>query len=166
MKKQIFFLTSVVCATFFSSSAQVNSEKHTIIQTSTHTAKAAIHPAILANFSIAYPNATDATWVRHGNGCFVNFVSDDIRYNVFLNKKGKTVSMVRSYEPGKLSPAVYNLVNNYLRNSTGCSTIGLVQEVTTDAGMAYLVDVNSESGWKVLRIANNEIDVYQEHTRK
>lgn len=161
MKKQFFFLTVILIAAFSTAQAQANVEVITAISTAAYAVKATVHPAILANFQMQYPNATEDSWAVNGHGYLVNFKTGSILYHAFLNKKGQVKSQIRYYHEKDLPARVLNIV----KRSGGYFTIGLIREVTTQAGTAYLVTIDEGARWKVIRVVGNEMDVFEEHNK-
>ena len=81
----------------------------------------------------------------------------------FLDKKGKVISQIRYYHEKELPAEVHRVVSDFIRYNSDCQTIGLVREIITGAGTAFLVTVNGATGWKVLRVKGNELDIFEEH---
>ena len=160
MKKQFLLLTSVLIAVCFTAQSQL---QPVVLSEgpAEHFAKSAIHPAILANFQSRYPNASDDAWAKTENGYLVNFVYDNIQHNVFLNKKGKMTSQIRFYSEKELPTTIRDRVTDLY----SCFTIGAVKEVTTKNSIAYLVTISNATSWKVIRIAGDEMDVFEEHNK-
>lgn len=160
MKKQFFLLASVIMVGCLTARSQF---KPVVLSegTAEHPAKTAVHPAIIANFHSHYPNAGDEAWAKTEKGYLVNFISNSIRYNVFLNKKGRMTSQIRFYSEKELPAAVRERVTDCYN----CFTIGSVKEVTTDNSVAYLVTISSATSWKVIRVAGDEMDVFEEHKK-
>jgi hypothetical protein len=160
MKKQFFLLTSILIAALFTSQAQF---KPVVLSEmpAEHYAKVTIHPAITANFHSQYANVSDDAWAETENGYLVSFSSNGIRYNTYLNKKGKMTSQIRFYSEKELPVTVRDRVMDFY----SCFTIGTVKEVTIKNSIAYLVTINNATSWKVIRVAGNEMDVFEEHKK-
>lgn len=159
MKKHSFLLPAAVFAAFFTSQAQFTQAALTEPNTE-HHAKATVPLMVQGRFQIAYPNVTDDTWILERDGYFVNFISQDgVHCNVWLNKKGKMSSQIRYLNEAGLPAGVRQQVNNL----GGCYTIGSIKEVTTKLGTVYLITLRGANDWKVMRVAGNEMDVYEEH---
>ena len=165
MKKHFLFLTGVLFTAIMSAHAQltpiVQTEKYE--NTDEHLAKGAIDLLVMARFNEEHPNSSETTWTRKNKGYVVRFTSGGIKNMAFLDKKGKVTGQIRYYHANNLPADVYQLVTDFIHYSNGCHTIGAVQEVTTGAGTAYLVTVNGETEWKVLRVKGDELDVFEEH---
>ena len=56
-------------------------------------------------------------------------------------------------------------VRNQINHLNGCFTIGIIKEVTTVGGTAYLVTLLGEHDWKVMRIVGYEMEVLEEHIK-
>ena len=164
MKKHILFLTGILFTAAFSTFAQlkpiVQTEKFD--DTDEHLAKEAIDLRAMARFNEEHPNISDSKWHMQNKGYIVRFTSGSIKNVAFLDKKGKVTSQIRYYREQELPANVHRMVSDFIRYS-GCQTIGLVQEITTGAGTAYLVTVNGATEWKVLRVAGDELNVFEEH---
>lgn len=161
MKKHFFLLATVLSTMFFASWAQFRPTVLTEPSTE-HYAKANIPLMVQGEFRHAYPNATDDAWAKLKTGYFVNFSSQDgIHCNVWLNKKGKVIDQIRylteAYLPDRVLRQIHSLGS--------CISIGLVKEVTTELGTAYLVTIDEGATWKVLRISGDEMEVYENHKK-
>lgn len=163
MKKQSFFLTCVLLTAFFVSNAQVKpavlSDK--MDNEEEHLAKNAPNLVMMAKLHQEFPNATEESWSKMPNGYFVNFKSDGIVNHVFLNKKGKLTSKIRYYTEKDLPAKVLKTI----KGLDGCFTIGHCKEITTELGTAYLVTINGENYWRVMRVVGDEMDVFEEHKK-
>lgn len=160
MKKQTFILTSVLIAVCFIARAQVQ-QVLLLEKPGWHDARATIHPAITANFQSLYPNAHDEAWAQIKTGFTVDFISDGVSCKAFLNKKGKPTGTIRNLTESGLPPGV----QKQIRSLEGCFTFGSIKEVTTELGTVYLVTIIGADTWKVMRVAGNEMDVYEEHKK-
>lgn len=163
MKLQPYFLACVLSIAFFTSNAQLkpavltgtfNSEEEKL-------AKEAVSLVIMSKLHEIFPNTTDESWTKQKNGYYVNFKQDNITHEVFLNKKGRLTGQIRHISEKDLPANVLRLAKEF----DDCYTISFCKEVITDLGQAYLITINGKNNWKILRVVNNEIDIYQEHKK-
>jgi hypothetical protein len=163
MKKLSILLTCVLVTTFFASQAQVKPAvlNENLSSTDENLAKNAINLLIISKFHESFPVSSDEVWTKTNNSYMVTFTADKVLNRVFLDKKGKTTGQIRYYQENGLPATVRDMVKTF----GGCFTIGGVTEVSTEAGTVYLVNINEETSWKILRVAGDKMDVYEEHRK-
>lgn len=118
-------------------------------------------PKMIARFHAGFPGAKQESWMTSGKGATVRFVQDSIEHLVFLNKAGTCTSYIRYYKEKQLPAAVRNLI----RSCYFEYTIGRTQEVHHNGITAYLVTIDAPGEWKVIRIVDDDWDVYETHRK-
>jgi hypothetical protein len=163
MKKHFFLLSCILLSVSFASYAQIQPAVHTekMDNTEEYYAKNAIDLVVMAKFNKNYIDASNESWLKTPNGYKVDFTKDGIKHSVFLNKKGRMTSQISQLTEKNLPANVRNLI----KSLSGCFTIGHCREVTTEMGKAYLITVDYDTTWKVMRVVGDEMDVYEEYKK-
>lgn len=161
LSSNVTFLLLIAIAT--TAKAQVeNASLKELSFTSEHTAKSVADPKIVSKFQKLFPDAIDESWskTREG-GLSVTFYSNNIRELTFLNKHGNVESEIRYLSEKQLPGDVRSTVNfGYPLYSIKCG-----QEIHHSDIVAYLVTIERDHDWKVIRVINGETDVYEEYTK-
>jgi hypothetical protein len=163
MKKQSFLLTILIiafCNAVQAQASQVSFTK-TLLSSTGHASKVLLTNEVSAAFHHNYPTAKDVGWAETENGYLASFLFDNGHYSVFLDKKGKTTSQIRYGTQKDLPEAISQRV----RTAYDCNELGLVREVTTDGKMAYLITIDEKDSWKVIRVAGEYMEVWEEHVK-
>ena len=161
MKKQSLFLACMLIATFFTTHAQINSvlPAEKLISKRVNADKKPFSKSLLTKFQEDFPHATDEAWATTEKGYLVSFKITDIQYTVFLDINGLMTSQIRFYTEKYLPLAIRKqLIENY-----GCYTIRSVKEITSNNATAYLVTIENNLIWKVVRVIGREMDILEEH---
>ena len=163
MKKQPILLTCMLTGIIVTTHAQMNATLPAgeLNTTTAYTAKKPFSRSILRKFYEDYPSATNDAWATTENGYLVNFRVADIHYIVFLDQNGRMTSRIRFYREQHLPQTVRNQVKNYY----GCYNIRSVKEVTSNNTTAYLVTIEDNMLWKVVRVVGPEMDIIEEHNK-
>jgi hypothetical protein len=163
MKKLLFLLLCLAGTASVSTQAQIKPVTLTekIVNTEEHLAKEAIDLLVMAGFREQHPEVKNDAWARTENGFLVSYSIDDIHYNIFLNKKGKMTSQIRYYSERHLPSGVLDQVKNLY----SCFTVRSVREITTKNATAYLITIQDETSWKVIRVLADEMDVVEDHKK-
>jgi hypothetical protein len=160
--KTIFLLFIVTLIT-----TTTNAQKQMLLETAVfesstnHAAKANLDPRIIRKFHAEFPGVTNDKWIAANDGFSVRFTAHDIQNWVFLNKKGKILSQMRYYEVKNL-PAD---VRNQLKSVYYDYTIKGIIEIVCNNTKAYLVTVENESTWKVIRVLDRDMEVFEEYQK-
>ena len=110
----------------------------------------------LKNFSKTFKDADNASWEETGDGFKAEFTKEDIKTNVYFDRKGRWVANVRNYQEDKLPKEIRHRVKSVYYDYN----IFYVQEITVGEKMAYLVKIEDKSSVKTIRIADGEMDEY------
>ncbi|MGZ3940326.1 MAG: hypothetical protein ACXVBK_16255 [Flavisolibacter sp.] len=112
-------------------------------------------------FRKQFPSAADAQWYETSTGFVVHFSDVEIKNIVFLDKKGNTVGQL-SYCSEKDLPAN---VRQQVRSNYYDYSITFVKELTVGKAKAYLVTVEDKTSWKIIRVTEEGMDVFEEHIK-
>jgi hypothetical protein len=86
---------------------------------------------------------------------------DGITTRILYNKHGVCKRITRTYDETHLPSAVRSQV----KNSFPGYSIFNVTEVTANGKLAYLVNMKGENLWKIVRVVDEEMDVYKEYVQ-
>lgn len=116
---------------------------------------------VIRNFMKDFPGISGTAWSKNGSGYVVRFSANGIQHWAFLTRKGHCHGTMRYYHEEGLPAYVRTIVkSNYYD-----FTIASVKEVSTGSDTAYLVTIEDKATWKVVRIVDREMDIYEEHVK-
>ena len=121
-----------------------------------------VNDRIVKKFKKEFPGAMDAVWVQTKNGFIVRFISNGIQNWTFLNKGGNRLSTMRYYTETELPSDVRTQVKSTYFDFS----ISSVKEVNCNNLTAYLITIEDKTKWKVIRVVDGEMDVWEEHQKK
>lgn len=129
-----------------------------------------VHPAsktkdpnglVLNRFKIDFPGVTDDVWAKTINGFIVSFTFKGIQTTCFVTGRGVCENTIRYYSEAELPTEIRKGVKmEYLDYS-----IKSVKEVTHNNKIAYLVTIEDKTSWKVIRMVDGELDVWEDYIK-
>ena len=129
--------------------------------TTTSSKPTDVNDRALRNFKKNFSGVTDDVWAKTQDGYVVRFSSNGIQTQAFLTNRGHCQGCIRYYSEKELPADIRHLV----RSSYYDFTITSVKEVSVNKQTAYLVTIEDKTSWKVLRIVDGEMDVWEEHQK-
>jgi hypothetical protein len=120
-----------------------------------------VNGLVLNRFRVSFPDVTDDAWATTANGFFVTFTNKGIHTSAFVNSRGFCESIIRYYGEKDLPKDVRKTVKLECIDYS----IKSVKEVTHNNVTAYLVTVENQTSWKVVRVVNGQADIWEEHTK-
>jgi hypothetical protein len=129
--------------------------------TTSNTSAFTVSERVAKNFSKHFAAVSDAQWVKDANGFVVRFTSNGIQNWAYLTKQGHCYSTMRYYTENELPAAVREQVKSAYENFE----ITSVKEVQYDNVTSYLVTIADAKTWKVVRVINGELDVWESHQK-
>jgi hypothetical protein len=164
MKKAFFRMTGLfaLLVLTFAATAQTENQQpsENLVSATDHSGKALANNRVIDQFRKNFPGAVNESWVKTKEGFGVRFTSAGIAALVFLNRKGDVTGTIRYLTEKELPVDVRRQVKSTYYDYS----IKDVKEVTYDGIVAYLVTVDAENKWKVIRVVGGDMDVYEEHT--
>ena len=165
MKKIIFLtamlLPAIAITTTVHAQNKLALDNEKIIKAYEHGTKVLVSTRALRNFIKEFPSAIADTWIKTSTGFMVTFTLNGIQNRAFLTTRGNLESRIQYYTEAELPPDVRHIVKtNYYDYS-----ITTVKEVSTEEGTAYLVTIEFKNNWKVIRVVDREMDVWEEHQK-
>lgn len=114
------------------------------------------------NFTHKFAKASDISIFPHENTTVIYCMVDGIRNNILFSNKGQLIHTVRYYDPALLPAWVSAILDadfpDFIRKT--------VSEVTADGKTAYLVHLESARKYKIVRVMDNDWDIYQEFDKQ
>lgn len=166
MKK--FFLvvtglcTALIIATTATAQTTSQPSAENLVSITEHPGKDLADKRVLERFRKSFPDAANEVWMKTKEGGLgVRFSSAGIPQLVFLNRKGDCTGSVRYLTEKDLPSAVHRQVKSAYYDYR----IKDVREVTSDGIVAYLVTVEDDATWKIIRVVEDDMDVYEAHTK-
>jgi hypothetical protein len=120
-----------------------------------------VNDRALKNFKKYFADASADVWVKTPNGYVVRFTSNGISNTAFLSNHGNCQSCIRYFTEKELPGDIRQQVKSTYYDFVIISA----REVTYNAQTAYLVTIEDQTSWKVIRIVDGEMDVFEEHLK-
>jgi hypothetical protein len=124
-----------------------------------NTGAVTVSERVAKNFSKHFAAVNNAEWIKDANGFVVRFTSNGIQNWAYLTKQGHCYSTMRYYTENELPAAVREQVKNAYEGFE----ITSVKEVHYDHKTSYLVTITAAKTWKVVRVLDGELDVWESH---
>jgi hypothetical protein len=120
-----------------------------------------INGLVINRFRKEFPDASGALWAKTNTGFLVSFTSKGSSCHAYLSKHGILQGTIRYYGEKELVLDVHKRIQqNY-----PCLSITAVKEVSHGNTKAYFVTLEDTRTWKVIRIAGDEMDIWESHTK-
>jgi hypothetical protein len=119
----------------------------------------------LKNFKNSYKNASSEKWEKNEYGVTARFNLNGIDNIIYYDKKGNWQASIKNYGEDKLDRIVRGIVKSKYYDYK----ITLVQEVETTATNGtptYLVHIEGDVDFKIVRVSDGAMDVYEEYARQ
>ncbi len=119
----------------------------------------------LKDFKKSYKNPGDAKWVKSDHGVTARFNSNGIENVIYYDKKGNWQASLKGYFEDKLDKAVRAIVKQKYYDYK----ITYVQEVETGSTLGtptYMVHIESNDDFKIVKIYDGEMDIYEEFAKQ
>jgi hypothetical protein len=127
----------------------------------TNVSTNAISAKALKDFKKSYKNASGEKWAKSANGVTAQFTSNGIDNIVYYDKKGNWDASLKNYSEDKFDRNVRAIVKSKYFDYK----ITQVQEVETAATLGtptYMVHIEGDNDFKIIRVSDGEMDVYEE----
>jgi len=137
----------------------LNSKSKNLTKTASNTAD--INIKALKKFKKDFPGNTNDIWAKTNNGYVVRFTSNTVQNWAFLTRHGNCQISMRYYTEKELPASVRNQVKSTYYDFS----ITSVKEISNNKSTAYLVTIEDETTWKIIRVVDGEMDVLEEYTK-
>lgn len=100
-------------------------------------------------------------WLQTSSGPYASFLSEDVHYRVYYDKKGRWVASIKSYDEWHMPKDLRKLVRQayYDHKIVNCAEL---EVVASKGEPTYIVTVQDETGFKKLRIYGYNIEVLKD----
>jgi cbb3-type cytochrome oxidase subunit 3 len=125
----------------------------------------AISAKALKSFKNSYKDASGEKWEKNEYGATARFNLDGIDNIIYYDKKGNWRASIKNYGENKLDRTVRGIVKSKYYDYK----IMLVQEVETTATNGtptYMVHIEGDNDFKIVRVSDDAMDVYEEYARQ
>lgn len=109
------------------------------------------------NFKKLFPQITNERWEKLPDGYSVFFTQNSFENFVLYSKRGNWLSTVLKYTENKLPKNVREQIKSVYFDYT----ITQVDEVDLPDKTVYLVHMHDKDAWKIVRVCDDEMDVFQ-----
>jgi ribosomal protein L21E len=113
-------------------------------------------------FKKNFPGITGESWGKTDNGYMVLFTVDNVQTRVFLNRKGNVKFQIRYYSEAHLPDDIRTRVKSVYYDYN----IFSVQEVNLIRTKFYLVSLEDKNTWKIIRINDDDMEIYKEYAKR
>lgn len=114
------------------------------------------------NFKKSYKLASDENWFVAKDGFAAKFTSNGINNVIYYDKKGRWQATIKIYGEDKISHNLRNMIKSVYSDYK----INGVQEIETlisPLGIpTYIVYIQDGNNFKIIRVSDDVMDVYQE----
>jgi hypothetical protein len=120
-----------------------------------------INARALKDFNKNFKNAEKADWFQIKNGFVAKFKKDGVETKAYYDQKGRWSATIRTYGEDKLPKDVRKMVKSTYYDYS----IFIVNEVTVGDKTAYLVKIQDAETLKTIRVADGEMDIYEDYIK-
>jgi hypothetical protein len=108
---------------------------------------APVNEKVLKSFHSVFNGASNVQWAETNEHFYVSFTQNDIMVRAEYDKNGNMLSSIRYYDAQHLPLNILCKV----KTQYPAKSIDVVTEVSTTDGMAYLIQLQDEKGWTIVR---------------
>ena len=116
----------------------------------------------MRDFKKYYPNVDGEKWYSFKDGFAARFNENGILHMITYNRAGGLLYSIVYYGEKKLPENVRALVKSTYYDYS----ITIVEEISFQQQTVYLVHLQDQSTWKILRIFNGEVDVIEDYNKE
>jgi len=108
---------------------------------------APVNEKVLKSFHSVFNNASHVQWSETNDRFNVSFTQNDVMVRAEYDKYGNMINSIRYYDAQHLPLNILCKV----KAQYATKSIDVVTEVSTVDGMAYLIQLQDEKGWTIVR---------------
>ena len=164
----MFLFTSVSAQQFAMNDTHVSVAEPEVSTSTSNEKPGELHPAeieknavkVNSHFDRQFRNATDVMKTSIATGTLVYCKIDNIKNEMYYDKKGNLSHSIRYYDESKLNESVKEMV---LEKYNGYDIFG-VTEISANEHHIYHVKIQSRSTWKTIQVNGdtmNEIESFK-----
>jgi hypothetical protein len=120
-----------------------------------------INTKAMRDFKKNYPNVDGEIWYSFKDGFAAKFNENGIRHMIFYSRVGGLLYNVTSYGEKKLPENVRALVKSTYYDYS----ITMIEEINFQQQTMYLVHIQDESTWKIVRVYDGELSVIEDFNK-
>jgi len=172
MKKILFVAAILVCSMAAESRAKAQTTKSVSYLSNAKSLEKAlslfdpfgsINTKAVRDFKKNYPNADGEQWYSFKDGFAVKFKEDGLQHMSTYSRVGNWLYTIIYYEEKKLPENVRAMVKSIYYDYS----ITMVEEINLhDDQTIYLVHMQDENTWKILKIADREMSIVEDFNKK
>lgn len=118
-----------------------------------------VNEKVLKSFNSVFSNASNVQWSQFADHFLVSFSQNAMMVRAEYDKKGNLLSSLRYYDAQHLPLNILCKVKKAYPDKN----IDVVTEVSVPEGIAYLIQLQDDKGWTILRSdVNGELNVTDE----
>lgn len=117
---------------------------------------------IFSHFTKAFKNAKNISSTEIKGSMMIHCHIDGNVHRILYNKNGKWIQTIKYFDSEKLSDEMRTEV---ILSYPLYTIFGVVTQVTIGDATAYLIMIENKKSWKIVRLVNDELDVYRSYTK-
>jgi hypothetical protein len=119
------------------------------------------NPKASKDFNQTFKNISDEKWYKLSNGEAAEFTRDNAKTIVVYDQKGNWKFTLTSYAETKLPVDVRKI----LAQQYFGYTITLAEEIKVEESLIYLIHLENEKVWKIVRVCDSAIDELESYEK-
>jgi len=117
----------------------------------------AINIRAVRDFVKRHEDITNVKWYETDSEFLASFTKDSIKTHVFYTKKGDFLATIKYYYENRLPVSIRHIIrSNYYDYS-----IFHITEVHVNNQVAYVVKIQDDKYWKVIKVVNDEMEMIE-----
>jgi hypothetical protein len=121
-----------------------------------------IHSKAILSFKKIFPAATNERWFSVGDGFMVKFIDDGTMNRADFDRKGNWLHSIKYYGEEKLLPELRTQVKQLYFDYS----ITLVTEIYKRSDTAYIIQLETYTALKKIRICNGETELIEDYIKR
>ena len=124
-----------------------------------------INAKALKDFKKSYKNASGEKWVKNETGFTAKFTLNGINSVIYYDKKGNWEASLKSYGEDKFDKNVRAIVKSKYFDYK-ITQVQEVETASTSGTPTYIVHIESDNDFKLIRVSDGDMDVYEEFAKQ
>lgn len=109
-----------------------------------------------------YPAASRLSFSTSKNRMMIHFKMNGDHYQLLYSKRGHWIQTIHTYDFSKLAQDLKDRVQDAYPRYELCS---VVNEISLGIDKVYLIRIEDKKSWKILRLTEDELDVYEAYRK-
>jgi hypothetical protein len=115
-----------------------------------------------SNFTRTFKNAENISYSVSEGRMIIHCRIDGDQHLILYSKRGHWLQTIRTFNYEKLSEEIQDQVTSFFPKF---KLFGVVNEIKLGGDTAYLIRIENKKSWKILRLANGELDVFESYVK-